>query len=100
MRILLCHSSGSLQGKTQPFDSGRITFRTSEECDVRFDCALDTSVHAIHADLSVEHGIPVLRDRTAKRLLFGNGVRQKKRLCGMDGDLIQFEEAGPESASG
>jgi FHA domain-containing protein len=99
MRILLCHLSGSLQGKTQPFDSGRITFRTSEECDVRFDCALDTSVHAIHADLSVEHGIPVLRDRTAKCLLFVNGVRQKEAAL-RDGDLIQFEEAGPEFASG
>ena len=98
MRIVLCHLSGNLQGKSQPFDSGRITFRTSEECDVRFDCAWDTSVHAIHAVLSVEHGIPVLRDRTAKRLLFVNGVRQKEAAL-RDGDLIQFEEAGPEFAS-
>ena len=99
MRILLRQLSGSLQGKTQPFDSGRITFGTSEVCDVRFDCAFDVAAHAIHAELSVEHGIPVLLDRTAKRLLFVNGVMQKEAAV-RDGDLIQFEEAGPESASG
>ena len=92
---MLCHLSGSLQGKTQSFDGDRITFGTSEECDVRFDRALDAAVQAIHAELSVEQGISVLHDRTGKRLLFVNGLGQKEAAL-RDGDLIQFGEAGPE----
>ena len=95
MRMMLYHLAGSLQGKTQQFESDRVTFGTNEGCAVRFDASRDAAVEPIHADLAVEHGIPVLRDRTGQRLVFVNGLRQAE--AGLrDGDLIQFGESGPE----
>ena len=95
MRMMLYHLGGSLQGKTQQFETDRVTFGTDEGCGVRFDVSRDTSVQPIHADLAVEHGVPVLRDRTGQRLVFVNGLRQAE--AGLrDGDLIQFGESGPE----
>lgn len=95
MRMIFSHLSGSLQGKSQQFDGELITFGTGEDCGIRFDTSRDTSVKRLHADLVVEHGIPVLHDRTGHRLIFVNGLRQAEAaLC--DGDLIQLGEAGPE----
>ena len=95
MRMMLYHLAGSLQGKTQQFEADRVTFGTTGDCAVRFDASRDAAVEPIHADLAVEHGIPVLRDRTGQRLVFVNGLRQAE--AGLrDGDLIQFGESGPE----
>ncbi len=95
MRITLCHLSGSLQGKTQQFDTDAISFGTSEGCGVRFDPSQDRAVRPIHADLTVEHGVPVLHDRTGQRLLAINGLTQKEAAL-QDGDLIRFGESGPD----
>jgi hypothetical protein len=95
MRMTLYHLAGSLQGKTQQFETDRVTFGTNEACGVRFDASRDGAVQPFHADLAVEHGIPILRDRTANRLVFVNGLRQAETAL-QDGDLIQFGESGPE----
>lgn len=95
MRMMLYHLSGSLRGTTQHRDADTLTFGTGEGCGVRFDAARDVAVHPLHADLTVEHGVPVLRDRTGKRQLFVNGLRQAEAAL-RDGDLLQFGEAGPE----
>jgi len=95
MRMMLYHLTGSLRGTTQHLDADKLTFGTSEECGVRFDAARDIAVIPLHADLTVEQGLPILRDRTGKRQLFVNGLRQAEAAL-RDGDLLQFGEAGPE----
>ena len=76
MRMILSHLSGSLQGNTRRYDAGTVTFGTDEACGVRFDASRDAAVQAVHADLAVKEGIPILHDRTGKRLIFVNGLRQ------------------------
>jgi len=95
MRMTLSHLSGSLQGKTQQFDADALSFGTGESCAVRFDASRDAGVQPVHAELTIEHGVPVLHDRTAQRLLLVNGLKQKEAAL-RDGDLIQFGESGPE----
>lgn len=95
MRMMLYHLAGSLQGKTERFDTDTITFGTDESCAVRFDASRDAAVHPLHAALTVEQGVPILRDRTGRRLLFVNGLKQVEAAL-RDGDLIRFGEFGPE----
>ncbi|HXH86867.1 MAG TPA: FHA domain-containing protein, partial [Nitrospira sp.] len=95
MRMMFYHLSGSLRGTTQHLDADRLTFGTNEGCGVRFDAARDIAVLPLHADLTVEQGVPILRDRTGKRQLFVNGLRQAEAAL-RDGDLLQFGETGPE----
>jgi len=95
MRMMLYHLAGGLRGTTQHFDVDTLTFGTGEGCGVRFDASRDVAVLPLHADLAVEHGVPILRDRTGKRQLFVNGLRQTEAAL-RDGDLLQFGEAGPE----
>lgn len=95
MQIILSHLAGSLQGKTQQFDTDRVTIGTGEGCDVRFDASRDAAVHRLHADLAIEQGIPIIRDRTGQRLLFVNGLKQGEAAL-RDGDLVQIGEEGPE----
>lgn len=95
MRMMLYHLTGSLRGKTQHLDADAVTFGTSEGCGVQFNAAIDPAVCPLHADLSIEQGVPVLRDQTGKRQLFVNGLRQAETAL-RDGDLIQFGESGPE----
>lgn len=95
MRMIFCHLAGSLQGKTQQFETDAVTFGSGEGCGVRFDASRDAAVQPLHAELEVERGIPILHDRTGKRLIFVNGLRQAEAAL-RDGDLIQFGEAGPE----
>ena len=95
MRMTLYHLAGSLQGKTQQFDTDTVTFGTTEDCGVRFDASLDRAVQPLHADVVIQHGLPILRDKTGKRLLYVNGLRQAEAAL-QNGDLIQFGEAGPE----
>ena len=80
MRMILPHLSGSLQGKTQQYDADAVTFGTDEACGVRFDASRDAAVRPVHADLAVEEGLPILHDRTGKRLIFVNGLRQAEAL--------------------
>jgi S1-C subfamily serine protease len=89
------HLTGSLRGKTQPYEADTLTFGTGEGCDVRFDAARDAGVCSVHAVLAVEHDVPVLRDRTGNRQLFVNGLRQAEAAL-RDGDLIQLGDGGPE----
>ena len=95
MRMMLYHLAGSLQGKTQRFDTDTVTFGSDEGCGVRFDASRDREVHPLHAALTVEQGVPILRDRTGHRLVFVNGLKQTEAAL-RDGDLIQFGESGPE----
>lgn len=95
MRMMLYHLAGSLRGTTQQFDADAITFGSSSGCGVRFDARRDPMVHSEHAGLTVERGIPILRDKTGKRQLFVNGLRQAEAAL-RDGDLLQFGESGPE----
>lgn len=95
MRMMLYHLSGSLRGKTQHLDAEGVSFGTSEGCGVRFDATLDAAVSPHHADLAIEHGVPIVRDRTGQRRLFVNGLRQAEAAL-RDGDLIQLGESGPE----
>lgn len=95
MRMMLYHLTGSLRGKTQHLDAGAVTFGTGKGCSVQFNAALDPAVCPQHADLSIEQGVPIIRDRTGHRRLFVNGLRQAEAAL-RDGDLIQFGESGPE----
>ncbi|WP_455242845.1 trypsin-like peptidase domain-containing protein [Petrachloros mirabilis] len=95
MRMMLYHLAGSRQGETQQFDNDTVTFGTDESCAVRFDASRDTTVQPLHAALTVEQGVPILRDRTGHRLLFVNGLKQTEAAL-RDGDLVQFGESGPE----
>lgn len=95
MRMMLYHLAGSLRGTTQQFDADAITFGTGAGCGVQFDAARDLAVHPEHASLTVEQGLPILRDKTGKRQVFVNGLRQAEAAL-RDGDLIQFGESGPE----
>ena len=95
MRVMLYHLTGSLRGKTQQFEDGAIRFGTSEGCGVQFDAMRDAAVRPQHADLAIEQGVPIIRDRTGHRQLFVNGLRQAEAAL-RDGDLIQLGESGPE----
>ena len=95
MRMMLYHLAGSRQGETQQFDNDTVTIGTDESCAVRFDASRDTAVQPLHAALTVEEGVPILRDRTGHRLLFVNGLKQTEAAL-RDGDLVQFGESGPE----
>ena len=95
MRMMLYHLTGSLRGKTQQLDADAIRFGTSEGCGVQFDTTRDVTVRPQHADLAIEQGVPIIRDRTGHRQLFVNGLRQAEAAL-RDGDLIQLGESGPE----
>ena len=95
MRMMLYHLTGSLRGKTQQFDTDAIRFGTSEGCGVQFDATRDAAVRPQHADLAIEQGVPIIRDRTGHRQLFVNGLRQAEAAL-RDGDLIRLGESGPE----
>jgi len=95
MRVMFTHLTGSLRGRTQQLEAEAVTFGTGEGCGVRFDAAQDAGVSTTHAVLTIEHDLPVLRDRTGERQVFVNGLRQAEAAL-RDGDLIQFGEGGPE----
>jgi hypothetical protein len=95
MRMTLYHLTGSLQGTTQEFDANAVTFGTGGDCGVRFDAARDAAVSPRHADLAVENGIPIIRDRTGRHQLLVNGLIQAEAAL-QDGDLIRFGPSGPE----
>jgi hypothetical protein len=73
MRMTCYHLSGSLQRKTQPVDAEAVRFGTGDRCGIRYDTFLDAAVQPVHADLVFAHGIPIVLDRSGKRLLFVNG---------------------------
>jgi S1-C subfamily serine protease len=95
MRMTFYPLSGSLQGKTLQLDAEAVAVGTDEGCGIQFQAALDPAVRPQHAQLTIEHGVPVIRDRTGHRQLFVNGLRQAEAAL-RDGDLIQFGESGPE----
>lgn len=94
MKMMLTHLTGSLRGRTQYFDTDSISFGVGEHCGVAFDGAKDAVVCPVHAELTVEHGAPVIRDHSRQRALFVNGQPQAEAVL-QDGDLLQFGQDGP-----
>jgi S1-C subfamily serine protease len=94
MKMMLTHLTGSLRGRTQYFDTDSISFGIGRQCGVVFDEARDVVVCPVHAELTVEHGSPVIRDQSRQRALFVNGQQQTEAAL-KDGDLVQFGQEGP-----
>ncbi|MEY4704700.1 MAG: putative serine protease HhoA precursor [Nitrospirota bacterium] len=95
MKMTFYHLTGSARGNTQFIDADSVSFGTGDQCGVTFDGAVDAAVYPLHAELTVENGHPIIRDRSGKRALFVNGLRQMEALL-RDGDLLQFGEEGPQ----
>ena len=95
MKMTLYHLTGSARGRTQFIDADSVSFGTGDQCGITFDRAIDVSVYPLHAELTVENGHPIIRDRSGKRALFVNGLRQMEALL-QDGDLLEFGEQGPQ----
>jgi len=94
MRMMLCHLTGSLRGRTQYFNTDSISFGVGEKCGIVFDSVEDAAVCPVHAELTVEDHTPTIRDRSGGRALLVNGERQTEAAL-KDGDLLQFGEGGP-----
>lgn len=94
MKFMLHHLTGSLRGQTQYFDTGSLTFGTTSDCGVAFDAARDPMVAALHAELAVQDGTPLLRDVSGQNALLINN-RQTVEAALHDGDLVQLGEHGP-----
>ncbi|TAJ08000.1 MAG: FHA domain-containing protein [Nitrospirae bacterium] len=94
MRMMLCHLTGSLRGRTQSFDTDAIRVGVGESCHVAFDPAKDPTVCPLHAEIAVEAHAPLIRDRSGKNALLINGQRSFESEL-KDGDLLQFGEGGP-----
>jgi hypothetical protein len=73
MKMMLTHLTGSLRGRTQYFDTDSISFGIGKQCGIVFDGAKDTVVCPVHAELTVEHGAPVIRDQSRQRALGQRG---------------------------
>ena len=95
MKMTLYHLTGSARGRTKFIDADSVSFGTGDQCGITFDRAIDVSVYPLHAELTVENGHPIIRDRSGKRALFVNGLRQMEALL-QDGDLLEFGEQGPQ----
>ena len=95
MKMTFYHLTGSPRGRTQFIDADSVTFGTGDQCRITFDRAIDVAVYPLHAELTVENGHPIIRDRSGKRALFVNGLRQMEALL-QDGDLLEFGEQGPQ----
>jgi len=95
MKMTFYHLTGSARGRTQFVDADSVSFGTGDHCGIIFDRAIDAGVHPLHAELAVENGHPIIRDRSGKRALLVNGLRQMEALL-QDGDLLQFGEQGPQ----
>ena len=94
VRMMFYHLTGSLRGRTQSVDADSVAFGVGPNCGILFDRAADTPVSPLHAELSVEDHVPIIRDRSEKNALLING-RQKTEAALKDGDLLQFGEGGP-----
>jgi len=94
MRMMLCHLTGSLRGRTQYIDTDSITFGVGKDCGVVFDPEQDAAVCPVHAELTVEDHTPIIRDRSGQHNLLINGQRNGEAAL-QDGDLLQFGESGP-----
>ena len=98
MKMSFYHLTGSARRRTQFIEADSVSFGTGDQCGITFDRAIDTGVCPLHAELTVEKGHPIIRDRSGKRALFVNGLRQTEALL-QDGDLLQFGEEGPQMRS-
>jgi len=94
MKMMLCHLTGSLRGRTQYFDTDSISFGIGGQCGIVFDETKDSTVCPVHAELAVEDHTPVIRDRSGQNALLINGQRSAEAPL-KDGDLIQFGDGGP-----
>lgn len=95
MKMTFYHLTGSARGNTRFIDADSVTFGTGDQSGITFDRAIDAAVYPLHAELTVEKGHPIIRDRSGKRALFVNGLRQMEALL-RDGDLLQLGEEGPQ----
>jgi serine protease Do len=95
MKMTMYHLTGSARGRTQFIDADSVSFGTGDQCGITFDRAIDASVYPLHAELTVENGHPIIRDRSGKGALFVNGLRQMEASL-QDGDLLEFGEQGPQ----
>ncbi|MEK7237670.1 MAG: trypsin-like peptidase domain-containing protein [Nitrospirota bacterium] len=95
MKMTFYHLTGSARGRTQFIDADSVSFGTGDQCGITFDRAVDAAVYPLQAELTVENGYPIIRDRSGKRALLVNGLRQTEALL-RDGDLLQFGEQGPQ----
>lgn len=94
MRMMLCHLTGSLRGRTQYFDTDSVSFGIGNTCGVVFDGARDSGVCPVHAELTVEDQQPIIRDLSGRHALLING-EPKAESSLTEGDLIQFGKEGP-----
>ncbi len=94
MKMMLHHVTGGLRGRTQYFDTDRITLGAAETCSVVFDPSKDPVIAPIHADISVEGRMPILRDRSGHSAVLVNG-QQTGEAALHDGDQIRFGDQGP-----
>lgn len=94
MRMMLCHLTGSLRGRTQYLDTDSVSFGIGNSCGVVFDGVKDPGVCPVHAELNIEDQQPVIRDMSGRTALLVNG-EPKVEATLKDGDLIQFGEDGP-----
>jgi S1-C subfamily serine protease len=95
MRMMLCHLTGSLKGRTQFIDTDFVAFGIGESCGIAFDPTIDRAVCPLHAELAVEDHTPVIRDRSGQKGFFVNGEPCSEAAL-KDGDLLQFGEQGPQ----
>jgi len=95
MKFMLNHLTGSLQGRTQYFDTDLLRIGTGEQCGLLFDGQKDAMVSPLHAEIVLEDHRPIVRDRSGRDALLVNGRGTAEGLLS-SGDLIQLGEGGPE----
>lgn len=94
MKMMLHHVTGGMRGRTQYFDADRITLGAAETCSVVFDPSKEPIVAPVHADITVEGHMPILRDRSGHRAVLVNGQQTAEAVL-HEGDQIRFGEQGP-----
>ncbi len=94
MKMMLHHVTGGMRGRTQYFDTDRMTLGAAETCSVVFDPSKDPVIAPVHADITVEGRMPILRDRSGHNAVLVNG-QQTAEAALHDGDQIRFGDQGP-----
>ncbi len=94
-----CHLvflAGPSAGKSQAFDSARITLGRATNCDFQFDQNRDLAVASHHAEILFDEGMYYVHDLGTRGGTFVNGQRISGHHPLRSEDYVQLGKNGPE----
>ncbi len=95
--VRLTHISGSLQGSSSTSPKAVIRIGRGDNCDVRYNSAIDTKVSTNHAEIRFDGDTYMIADLGSSNGTLLNGKKLSKPMKLRDGDRIMFGAGGPEA---